>query len=57
MGIAQYPTLTIAPMFDTTFDLANIRSVTENFSSAGEAHPQPEDHQPREEEPWQNAVL
>jgi hypothetical protein len=37
--------------------LANIRSVTENFSSAGEAHPQPEDHQPREEEPWQNAVL
>ncbi len=31
-GIAQYPTLTIAPMFDTTFDLANLRSVSFEIS-------------------------
>jgi hypothetical protein len=36
MSIAQYPTLIIAPMFATSFNLANIRSVTDNFSSAGE---------------------
>ncbi len=56
-GIAQYPTLTIAPMFDTTFDLVNIRSVNNNFSSAREAHTQPEDHQLRDEEPWRQAVI
>jgi hypothetical protein len=36
MSIAQYPTLIIAPMFATSFNLANIRSVTDNFSSAEE---------------------
>ena len=36
MSIAQHPTLIIAPMFATSFNLANIRSVTDNFSSAGE---------------------
>jgi hypothetical protein len=36
MSIAQYPTLIIAPMFATSFNLANIRSLIDNFSSAGE---------------------
>jgi hypothetical protein len=31
-GIAQYPTLTIAPMFDINFNLANIRSVSFEIS-------------------------
>jgi hypothetical protein len=36
MSIAQYSTLIIAPMFATSFNLANIRPVTDNFYSAGE---------------------